>query len=80
MNTIQNMFQQAQLAEAAYAELSGAIGNQSVLPDALDVAFSDQYGGSFSTAQATAFAHDWSVVSQQSDAGSFSTTNPCKAY
>jgi len=52
MSTIQNLFQQAQLAEAAYADLSSAIGNQGELQKALDVAFNGQYGGSFSAAQA----------------------------
>jgi hypothetical protein len=37
MSTIQDLFQQAQLAEAAYADLKGAVGNQSELITRLDV-------------------------------------------
>lgn len=66
MNTITSLFQQAQLAEAAYANLSSAINNQAALKQALDVA----NGGSFSTAQATAFAAQWRVVSQQPNTAS----------
>lgn len=64
MNTIQNLFQQAQLAEAAYADLTTAIGSESHMLTALNVANKDVYGGSFSTAQAAAFIADWTVVDQ----------------
>jgi hypothetical protein len=74
MNTIQNLFQQAQLAEAAYADLSGAIENQGELQKALDVAFNGQYGGKFSAAQAAAFATEWSVVDQYTATGIFGQT------
>jgi hypothetical protein len=56
MNTIQNLFQQAQLAEAAYASLATGIGSQSNLLTALNIANKDIYGGSFSQTQATDFA------------------------
>ena len=59
MSTIQNLFQQAQLAEAAYADLTGAVGSQSALISRLDVANNLSYKGSFSLAQATAFALEW---------------------
>ena len=68
MNTIQNLFQQAQLAEAAYANLIGAIGNQSELKKALDSATGT---GEFSTAQAAAFATHWRVVDQYDNSALF---------
>ncbi|MEI7681585.1 MAG: hypothetical protein WCK07_19445 [Betaproteobacteria bacterium] len=45
MSTIQNLFQQAQLAEAAYANLAGAIGNQDGLLTALNVANKENQRG-----------------------------------
>lgn len=62
MSTIQNLFQQAQLAEAAYANFL----NPGIDPiDAL------QTGGStFSLAQATAFVAEWQVVDQYTAPGS----------
>jgi hypothetical protein len=75
MSTIQDLFQQAQLAEAAYADLSGAIGNQDKLLTALNVANKDQYDGSFSLAQATAFVAEWSVVDQYTASGFFGLTD-----
>jgi hypothetical protein len=82
MNTIQNLFQQAQLAEAAYADLMTAIGSQSNLLTALNIANKDSYGGSFSPAQATDFVAHWRVVDQYTasawggltDGSGFSTT------
>ena len=75
MNTIQNLFQQAQLAEAAYADLTTTIGSQSNLLTALNVANKDQYGGSFTLAQATDFVAHWRVVSHQPNTTSgFSAT------
>jgi hypothetical protein len=70
MNTIQNLFQQAQLAEAAYTNLTSAIGNQTAFKQALDVA----NGGSFSPAQAAAFVTDWRVVDQYTATGLFGQT------
>src|SRR3989338_6143668 len=75
MSTIQNLFQQAQLAEAAYADLSSAIGNQGELQKALDVAFNGQYGGSFSAAQAADFVTHWRVVDQYTASGLFGLTD-----
>ena len=75
MNTIQNLFQQAQLAEAAYADLTTTIGSQSNLLTALNVANKDQYGGSFTLAQATAFVAEWSVVDQYTASGLFGLTD-----
>lgn len=55
MSTIQNVFQQAQLAEAAYANfLDPNISYLKALTN-----------GGMSPVQATAFLADWSVVSQQ---------------
>jgi len=68
MSTIQELFQQAQLAEAAYADFSQARSLLAALTD-------DQTGGTFSTAQATAFAARYQVVSQQPNTSSgFSAT------
>jgi len=55
MSTIQDLFQQAQLAEAAYADF---IGNANPI-DALTTG-----DGKFSQAQATAFLTQWEVVDQ----------------
>lgn len=57
MSTIQNLFQQAQLAEAAYADFSDPT---KTFFDALTTG-----DGAFSSAQAAAFVTDWSVVNQQ---------------
>lgn len=75
MSTIQELFQQAQLAEAAYAKLTTAIGNQNELKNALDVAFKETYGGSFSSTQATDFVTHWRVVSQYTASGFFGRTD-----
>ncbi|EFK96274.1 conserved hypothetical protein, partial [sediment metagenome] len=56
MSTIQNLFQQAQLAEAAYADFGKFASPKDALID-----------NSFSDTQATAFLADWSVISQQPD-------------
>jgi hypothetical protein len=69
MNTITNLFQQSQLAEAAYANLTNAIGDQTLLKQALDVANKDQFGGSFSSAQATDFVSNWRVINQYTAPG-----------
>jgi hypothetical protein len=64
MSTIQDLFQQARLAEAAYADLIAAIGSSANLLRALDVKNKDQYDGSFSETQAAAFVEDWEVIDQ----------------
>jgi Ca2+-binding RTX toxin-like protein len=75
MSTIQELFQQAQLAEAAYANLISAVGDQTILKQALDVAHKDLYGGSFSAAQAADFVNHWRVVDQMPDTSTgFSAT------
>jgi len=61
MSMIQDLFQQAQLAEAAYADFSNPnVSTANALQDANN-------GGSFSEAQAATFVADWSVVSHQPD-------------
>ncbi len=80
MSTIQNLFQQAQLAEAAYANFFDASGNLITSADGVKAAliasgFSEDPNNPTLSAQAAAFVADWSVVSQQSDTGSFSTTS-----
>jgi len=75
MSTIQDLFQQAQLAQAAYADLTGTAGNQTALITRLDVANKDTYNGTFSQSQATEFVKHWRVVSHQPDTSSgFSAT------
>ncbi|MDE2309286.1 MAG: hypothetical protein KGL01_00475, partial [Betaproteobacteria bacterium] len=69
MSNIQDMFEQAQLAEAAYADLTTAIGNQNTLKDVLNIANKSQYNGSFSTAQAAEFVKHWRVVNQYTASG-----------
>lgn len=64
MSATQNLFEQAQLAEAAYADLTSAIGSQSNLLTALNIANQEIYGGSFSLSQATEFVANWRVVDQ----------------
>lgn len=64
MSTIQNLFQQAQLAEAAYANFFDNSGNLVTTVAKLTGALTTG-GMKFSAAQAAAFAADWSVVSQQ---------------
>jgi hypothetical protein len=71
MSTITSLFQQAQLAEAAYANYinpnTGAIYNTDAsIQNALIAAgFSGTQGNPPQSAQATAFVAEWSVVSQQ---------------
>jgi len=58
MSTIQELFQQAQLAEAAYTDFSNSgVSTMDALQDTKN-------GGTFSAAQATAFANRYQVVSQ----------------
>ena len=74
MNTIQNLFQQAQLAEAAYANLAGM--NISTTAQAIKDALTDpDLGGGFSTAQASAFVTHWRVVDQYTASGLFGITD-----
>ncbi|HBU28883.1 MAG TPA: hypothetical protein DEB56_03775 [Thiobacillus sp.] len=75
MSTIQDLFQQAQLAQAAYADLTGTAENQTALLARLDVANKDTYNGTFSQSQAAEFVKHWRVVSHQPDTSSgFSAT------
>jgi Ca2+-binding RTX toxin-like protein len=62
MNTIQTLFQQAQLAEAAYANFSLARPLQTALTNKAT-------GGNFSAAQAAEFAARYQVISQYSVPG-----------
>jgi hypothetical protein len=69
MNSITNLFQQAQLAEAAYADFS-APGVSTI--DALK---DKNNGGGFSIAQADAFTAQWEVVDQYTATGLFGLTD-----
>ncbi len=62
MNTVQNLFQQAQLAEAAYVNFFDKAGSLITTNAGLVTALTNS---KFSQAQAVAFAAEWSVVSQQ---------------
>ena len=77
MSTIQDLFQQAQLAEAAYANLWN-IGTNSVITDRelVRAALRDRDNNmSFSEAQADAFVNQWKVVDHIPDtAAGFSAT------
>ncbi len=66
MNTIQNLFQQALLAEAAY---SNFLDSTKTTFDALTTG-----DGKFSQVQAAAFVLEWSVVDQYTATGSFGQT------
>lgn len=74
MSTIENLFQQAQLAEAAYANFVNSAGTLQTDVDSVKTALTTG-DGAFYVAQAAAFVADWSVISQQSDTGSYSTTS-----
>ena len=77
MNTIQKLFQQAQLAEAAYSNLWDAKLNKPITDDeeVKDALQDKQNHMTFSTAQATAFVAEWTVVDQLPDiASGFSGT------
>ena len=72
MSGIQDLFQQAQLAEAAYANLSGM--KISSLPETLALALTTG-DGTFSAAQATTFLVHWRVVDHlQNQSSGFSAT------
>lgn len=65
MSNIQDLFQQAQLAEAAYAIFLDSSGNLLTNKDDIKAALQDQGNSmTFSDAQATAFINDWRVVDQ----------------
>jgi hypothetical protein len=69
MNTIQNLFQQAQLAEAAYANFFDTSGNLITSDDGVTAAliasgFSSDPNNPTQSAQAAAFAARYQVVSQ----------------
>lgn len=77
MSTIQELFQQAQLAEAAYANLwnidtNSAITDRELVKAALKDASNKM---TFSEAQATAFVNQWQVIDHIPDtAAGFSAT------
>ncbi len=69
MSTIQDLFQQAQLAEAAYANFINA-GVLVAGSDELKAALTNSdAGGTFTTTQATTFATRYQVVSQFTASG-----------
>jgi hypothetical protein len=73
MNTIQDMFQQAQLAKAAYTNLWDSTLNQPIIDDAKVITALIAAG--MSDAQAADFVTHWRVVSQQPNTASgFSAT------
>lgn len=75
MSTIQELFQQAQLSEAAYAnfidpQISDVFVDSERIKNALiDSGFSKNANDPTQSAQATAFLQSWRVVSQFSDSG-----------
>ena len=80
MNTIQNLFQQAQLAEAAYANFFDTFGNLITSDDGVKATliatgFSKDPNNLTQSTQATAFVADWGVVDQYTapDGGAFGT-------
>lgn len=75
MTTIQDLFQQAQLAEAAYANFYDASGNLITSDDGVKAAlitagFSKDPNNPTQSAQATVFAARYQVISQQPNTGS----------
>src|SRR3989338_1315388 len=72
MSTIQNLFQQAQLAEAAYANLAGM--NAATPKTTLELALKTG-DGKFSAAQAADFVTHWRVVDQYTASGLFGLTD-----
>lgn len=72
MSTIQNLFQQAQLAEVAYANFWDSTLSQTITADAKVKAALITEG--MSDSQATAFVTDWSVVDQYTATGMFGQT------
>ncbi len=80
MSSIQELFQQAQLSEAAYANFLNSSGNLLENEDDIKVAliasgFSKDSNNPTQSAQATAFVADWEVISHIPDtAAGFSAT------
>lgn len=76
MTTIQQFFQQAQLAEASYTLFDKINYTDSgQVQAALDVANKANFNGSFSATQATTFVSQWRVVNHIPDTASgFSAT------
>lgn len=73
MNTITSVFEQAQLAEAAYADFWNKQTN-SIMTSKIQVQAALE-ANDFSTAQATEFLNNWQVVDHVPDLGSgFSAT------
>lgn len=64
MNTIQDLFQQAQLAEAAYSNFTGMKVSTPISEIRRALTTGD---GKFSSAQAAAFIKEWRVVNQIPD-------------
>lgn len=72
MSTIQDLFQQAQLAEAAYANFFDNSGNLITTNSGVSTALQND---GMSEEQATEFVKQWQVVSHQPDTSSgFSAT------
>lgn len=67
MSTIQDLFQQAQLAEAAYANLWNPATNSAITDR--ELVKSALINEGMSDAQATAFTNRYQVVSQQQKTG-----------
>lgn len=72
MITITSLFQQAQLAEAAYANFFDISGNLITTNAGLVTALTDN---KFSQAQATAFLTQWEVVDQYTASGALGSTD-----
>ncbi|MDD4964460.1 MAG: hypothetical protein PHI11_11145 [Gallionella sp.] len=71
MNTITSLFQQAQLAEAAYANFFDKVGNLIIDKAGVVTAL---VNNDFSQAQAAAFVADWTVVDQYTATGWYGAT------
>ena len=76
MSSIHNLFQQAELSEAAYANFVDSAGNLLTNPDDIKAALQDAGNNMrFSSTQATAFVSQWRVVNHIPDTASgFSAT------
>ena len=70
MNTVTSLFQQAQLAEAAYANFFDKVGNLITDKAGVETAL---VNNDFSQSHATAFVTEWSVVEQFNESGLFGT-------
>lgn len=76
MSTITSLFDQAQLAEAAYANFFDDAGNLITTEVQLTKALTNSdAGGSFSAAQATEFVKHWKVVDQYTASGLLGITD-----